>query len=186
MMVQTGSIAAAAVAAAVARVGGGRCLDAPERNNRRNSARKRCHMRRSPYSCLGTTNTQVFVPVENAMVDGAATGALQAPSVASSSGNRPGNDTNALPVVPAAPAPGEASGSVAAASFTTMRKIVEFKEMGMGALASTCGLGMALKAMADSEKNPILIDGALSLYNLLVAALATRATAVLPRRCERV
>jgi hypothetical protein len=63
-----------------------------------------------------------------------------------------------------------------------MRKIVEFKEMGMGALASTCGLGMALKAMADSEKNPILIDGALS----LVAALATGATAVLPRRCERV
>ena len=127
-----------------------------------------------------------FVLVENAMVDGAATGALQAPSVASSSGNRPGNDTNALPAVPAAPAPGEASGTVPAASFTAMRKIVEFKEMGMGALASTCGLGMALKAMADSEKNPILIEGALSLCNLLVAALATRATAVLPRRCERV
>ena len=122
------------------------------------------------------------------MVDGAATGALQAPSVASSSGNRnrPGNDTNALPMVPAAPAPGEASGSVAAASFTAMRKIVEFKEMGMGALASTCGLGMALKAMADSEKNPILIDGAPLLYNFLVAALTTRATPVLPRRCERV
>ena len=67
-----------------------------------------------------------------------------------------------------------------------MRKVVEFKEMGMGALASTCGLGMALKAMADSEKNPILIDGALSLCNLLVAALFTRATSVLPRRCERV
>ena len=90
------------------------------------------------------------------------------------------------PVVPAPPAPGEASGTVAAASFTAMRKVVEFKEMGMGALASTCGLGMALKAMADSEKNPILIDGALSLCNLLVAALVTRATPVLPRRCERV
>ena len=84
------------------------------------------------------------------------------------------------------PAPGEASGIVAAVSFTAMRKVVEFKEMGMGALASTCGLGMALKAMADSEKNPILIDGALSLCNLLVAALFTRATPVLPRRCERV
>ena len=35
---------------------------------------------------------------------------------------------------------------------------------------------MALKAMADSEKNPILIDGAPSLCNLLVAALATLAT----------
>jgi hypothetical protein len=56
----------------------------------------------------------------------------------------------------------------------------------MGALANTCGLGMALKAMADSEKNPILIDGAPSLYKLLVAALVTRVTPVLPRRCERV
>ena len=120
------------------------------------------------------------------MVDGAATGALQAPSVAPSSGHRPVNGTNALPVVPATPASGEASGTVAAVSFTAMRKVVEFKEMGMGALASTCGLGMALKAMADSEKNPILIEGALSLCNLLVAALATRATVVLPRRCERV
>ena len=73
----------------------------------------------------------------------------------------PANDTNAGPVVPATPAPGEASGTVAAASFTAMRKVVEFKEMGMGALANTCGLGMALKAMADSEKNPILIDGAM-------------------------
>ena len=120
------------------------------------------------------------------MVDAAATALLQAPSLASSSGQRTANDTNAGPVVPAPPAPGEASGTVAAASFTTMRKVVEFKEMGMGALASTCGLGMALKAMADSEKNPILIEGALSLCNLLVAALATRATPVLPRRCERV
>jgi hypothetical protein len=38
------------------------------------------------------------------MVDGAATGALQAPSVASSSGRRPANGTNAAPMVPAAPA----------------------------------------------------------------------------------
>ena len=85
------------------------------------------------------------------MVDGAATGALQAPSLASSSGQRPANDTNAGPVVPATPAPGKSSGTVAATSFTAMRKVVEFKEMGMGALASACGLGMALKAMADSE-----------------------------------
>ena len=120
------------------------------------------------------------------MVDGAATGALQAPSLASSGGQRSVNDTNAGLVVPATPAPGGASGTVVAASFTAMRKFVEFKETGMGALANTCGLGMALKAMADSEKNPILIDGAPSLCNLLVAALITRATPVLPRRCERV
>ena len=55
---------------------------------------------------------------------------------------------------------------------------VEFKEMGMGALAATCGVGMALKAMVDFEKNPILIDGrvrsrASSLCNLPVAAFAT-------------
>ena len=54
---------------------------------------------------LGAKNTQVFVLVENAMVDGAATSALQAPSLASSSGQRPGNDTNAGPVAPS-PAPG--------------------------------------------------------------------------------
>ena len=137
-------------------------------------------------SLLGPTKTQVFVLVENAMVDGAATGALQAPSWASSSGQRPVIDTNAGPVVPATPAPGETSGIVVAASSTAMRKVVEFKEMGMGALANTCGVGMALKAMADSEKNTIFIDGAPSLCNLLVAALITHATSVLPRRCKRV
>ena len=77
------------------------------------------------------------------MGDAAATGALQDPSLASSSGQRPANGTNALPVVPATPGPGEASGTVAAASFTAMRKVawkvVELKEMGMGALANTCG-----------------------------------------------
>ena len=54
---------------------------------------------------------------------------------------RPVNDTNAGSVVPATLAPGGASGIVAAASFTAMRKVVEFKEMGMDALANTCGLG---------------------------------------------
>ena len=143
-------------------------------------------------------SAQVFVLVENAMVSGAATSALQAPSLASSSGLGPANDTNAGPVVPATPAPAEASGTVAARhlSFHSalyvslyslyyvfkmrvslviecrwMRKVVESKEMGMGALANTCGVGMALKTMADSEKNPILIDGAPSLCNLLVAGL---------------
>ena len=120
------------------------------------------------------------------MVDAAATSALQAPSLASSIGQRSGNDTNAGPVVPATPALGEASGTVAAASFPVMRKVVEFKEMGMGVPANTCGLGMASKAMADSEKNLILIDGAPPFCNLLVAALITFVTPVLPRRCERV
>ena len=144
---------------------------------------------RYPYPGLGPHKTQVFVLVGNAMVDGAATGALLAPSLASSSGRRFVNDTNGGLVVPATPAPGESSGTVAATcytSFTAMRKVVELKQMRMGALASACGLGMALKAMADSEKNPILIDGGPSLCNLLVAALATSATPVLPRRCERV
>ena len=63
-------------------------------------------------------------------------------------------------MVPASPAPGEASGTIAAASFTAMRKVVESKEVGMGVLTPVCGVGMALKAMADSEKNPIPIDGA--------------------------
>ena len=94
------------------------------------------------------------------MVDGAATGALQSPSLASSGGQCSVNDTNAGLVVPATPAPGGASGTVVATSFTAMRKFVEFKETGMGALANTCGMGMASKAMTDSEKNPILIDGA--------------------------
>ena len=49
----------------------------------------------------------------------------------------------------APPAPGEASGTVPAGSFTAMRKVVEFKETGMCVLANTCGLDMALKAMAD-------------------------------------
>ena len=71
------------------------------------------------------------------MVDGAAAGALQPPSLASNSGQRSVDDTNTGPVVPATPAPGEASGIVAAASFTAMRKVVEFKEMRMGALANT-------------------------------------------------
>ena len=48
--------------------------------------------------------TQVFVLVENAMVDGAATSALQAPFLASSSGQRPVHDANVGPVVPATPA----------------------------------------------------------------------------------
>ena len=93
------------------------------------------------------------------MVDAAATGVLQARSLASSSGQRTANDTNAGPVVPAPPAPGEASGTVAAASFTAMRKVVEFKEMGFGALANTCGLGMALKAMQTPKRTLSSLTG---------------------------
>ena len=66
------------------------------------------------------------------MGDAAATGVLQAPSLASSSGQQTANAPNAGPVVPALPAPGEASGTVPTASFTAMRKVVEFKEMGTG------------------------------------------------------
>ena len=73
-------------------------------------------------------------------MDAAATGVLQGPSLASSSGQRGVTDTNAGLVVPATPAPGESSGTVAAASFTAMREVVEFKEMGMGALANALGM----------------------------------------------
>ena len=52
-------------------------------------------------SRLGANNTQVFVLVENAMVDGAATPELQAPSLASSSGLTLANNTTAGSVVPA-------------------------------------------------------------------------------------
>ena len=53
-----------------------------------------------------------FGIVENAMVDAAATGALQAPSLASSSssGQGPVNDTNAGPVVPTAAALADCEG----------------------------------------------------------------------------
>ena len=88
-------------------------------------------MYRYPYNLRpGANKTQVCVLVENAMGDAAATGALHTPLVASSSGQRPANDTNASPVVPAIPTLGEALGTVAAASSTAMRKVVEFEEMG--------------------------------------------------------
>ena len=49
-----------------------------------------------------------------------------------------------------------APATIATASFTAMRKVVEVKEVGMSAMVAcmvaTCGVGMALKAMADSEK----------------------------------
>ena len=41
------------------------------------------------------------------------------------------------------------------------RKVVQWKEMEMGELCDTCGLGAVLKTMADSEINPIVTDGKL-------------------------
>ena len=43
--------------------------------------------------------------------------------------------------------------------FTTLRKVVEIKEMELGDLCETHGLGACLKTMAEREHNPILQDG---------------------------
>ena len=46
-------------------------------------------------------------------------------------------------------------------SAMVKRKVVQWKEMEMGELCDTCGLGAVLKTMADSEINPIVTDGKL-------------------------
>ena len=43
--------------------------------------------------------------------------------------------------------------------FTTLRKVVEMKEMELGDLCESHGLGACLKTMAEREHNPILQDG---------------------------
>ena len=43
--------------------------------------------------------------------------------------------------------------------FTTLRRVVEVKEMELGDLCETHGLGACLKTMAEREHNPILQDG---------------------------
>ena len=43
--------------------------------------------------------------------------------------------------------------------FTAVRKVMEWKELQMGALCEVSGVGAALRAMADSEINPILAEG---------------------------
>ena len=43
--------------------------------------------------------------------------------------------------------------------FTTLRKVVEIKEMELGDLCESHGLGACLKTMAEREHNPILQDG---------------------------
>ena len=102
-------------------------------------------------------------------------GALQAPSLAANSGQGPVGDTDAGPVVPAAGAPGdpEGLGYRCCCIFHSDAESYRVQRDGDGCpIARTCGLGMALKAMADSEKNPILIDGAPALCNLLVKKIS--------------
>ena len=43
--------------------------------------------------------------------------------------------------------------------FTTLRQVVEVKEMELDALCASHGLGACLKTMAEREHNPILQDG---------------------------
>ena len=43
--------------------------------------------------------------------------------------------------------------------FTTLRKVVEIKEMELGDLCESYGLGACLKTMGEREHNPILQDG---------------------------
>ena len=51
--------------------------------------------------------------------------------------------------------PEDVAATTTSETFVAMRRIVEFKEVDMGQLVTTVGLGAALKAMSDSEKNPI-------------------------------
>ena len=98
---------------------------------------------------LAPTKTQVFVLVENAMVDGAATGALQAPSLTSSSGQRPVNDTNAAPMVPAARALTNTTSYLGSDVG-----VVKVKE-GLGRNDRwLCGRHMGLSGFAGTKKGP--------------------------------
>ena len=57
--------------------------------------------------------------------------------------------------------PEESEESARKKHFTALRQVVCFKEMEMGELSETCGLGAAIKAMAESEVNPIINEGGL-------------------------
>ena len=92
--------------------------------------------------------------VENAMVDAAATGALRAPSLASSSGQGPVNDTNAGPVVPAAAALAEGAPTNTTSPLAAMWGVVEVKE-GLGRTDRwLCGRHMGLGGSAGTKKVP--------------------------------
>ena len=107
-----------------------------------------------PWSGLAPRKTQVFVLVENAMVDAAATGALQAPPLASSSGQGPVNDTNAGPVVPAAAALAEWAPTNTTPPLAAMWGVVEVKE-GLGRTDRwLCGRHMGLGGSAGTKKVP--------------------------------
>ena len=102
-------------------------------------------MSSSKSSCRRLTERTILV--ENAMGDVAATGALQTPSLASSSGLGPANDTNAATTVPAVPALAE--GALAnTTSLAAMWGVVEVKE-GLGRTNHwVCGRHMGLSGSA--------------------------------------
>ena len=82
------------------------------------------------------------------MVDGAATPELQAPSLASSSGLGPANDTNAATTGPAAPALAEGAPTTTTSPLAALWGVVEVKG-GLGrADRWLCGRHMGLGGSA--------------------------------------
>ena len=52
-----------------------------------------------------------------------------------------------------------------ASRFSALRKVVQWKELEIAELCEVSGLGACLKAMADSEVNPIITNGAFTTAN---------------------
>ena len=52
-----------------------------------------------------------------------------------------------------------------ASRFSALRKVVQWKELEIAELCEVNGLGACLKAMADSEVNPIITNGAFTTAN---------------------
>jgi hypothetical protein len=101
------------------------------------------------------------------MDDASATDALQVPVVSPV----PLNEGEGHHLVAGAPAESEGSPRRDPPEFKALRKVVEFREMDMGALCATCGLSAALTAMAAQEINPIVTHGE-SIITLLVMCVS--------------
>ena len=111
-------------------------------------------MYRYPYAGLGPHKTQVFVLVENAMVDGAATGALQAPSVASAVAWAQRMTRTLPPRHPLLLRWPRGHSLTPLPTLAAMRGVVEAKE-GLGRTDRwLCGRHMGLSGSAGTKKVP--------------------------------
>ena len=111
-------------------------------------------MYRYPYSGLAPNKTQVFVLVENAMVDGAATGALQAPSVASAVAWAQRMTRTLPPRYPLLLRWPRGHSLTPLPTLAAMRGVVEAKE-GLGRTDRwLCGRHMGLSGSAGTKKVP--------------------------------